>query len=90
LVIFRHVTGYHLVWGVRASVIRESSVQSHEAMVYVGTLMNGVLMELCEPFKGRSDWTAEEVVSKREAYWGAKKAAEAFKEAFYPFTEYET
>jgi hypothetical protein len=90
LVVYRHSSGYHLAWVVRACVLQAGSSQSHETMVYVGTLLDGVLVELVEPFTGRSDWTPQEVVAKREAYWAAKKAAEMFKEAFYPFSEFES
>ena len=88
--VFRHVTGYHLVWKVWVSKLVNGCVCSHEADVYVGRLTDGVLVELCEPFTGRTDWTSGEVVVKREAYWGAKRAAEEFKNSFYPFGEYDT
>lgn len=90
LVVYRHPSEYHLAFVVRVSVIGDGSVQSHEVTVTVGTLEKGVLTGLAEPFKGRSDWTVKEVMFKREAYWGAKRAAEELKSTLFPFGEYET
>jgi hypothetical protein len=88
--IYRHSSEYHLAWTVWVSKSVNGCVGSHDVTVYVGRLTDGVLMELCESFVGRMDWTPREVVAKREAYWAAKRAAEDFKEAFYPFGEYDT
>jgi hypothetical protein len=88
--VYRHSSEYHLVWKAWASKLVNGCVCSHEADAYVGKLTDGVLMELCEPFTGRTDWTAVEVVSKREAYEGAMRAADLIKSTLYPFGEYDT
>jgi hypothetical protein len=88
--VYRHSSEYHLVWKVWVWKSVNGCTCSHEADVYVGKLTDGVLMELCYPFTGRTDWTAGEVVGKREAYEEAKRAAEEFKNAFFPFGEYDT
>ena len=86
----RHSSEYHLVWKAWVWKSVNGCTCSHETEVYVGRLTDGVLMELCEPFTGRTDWTAVEGVSKRMAYEEAKRAAEEFKNALFPFGEYDT
>lgn len=90
LVVYRHPSEYVLAFVVRVSVVRDMECKYHEVCVEVGRLESGRLVELSEPFTGRADWTAKEVLAKREAYWDARKAAESFKSALGPFGEYDS
>jgi len=80
---------YSLEFGVQTCESCGSTCVYYEVSVYVGRLTDGVLMELCEPFTGRTDWTPDEVIVKREAYGGAMRAADLIKSTLFPFGEYD-
>lgn len=61
----------------------------HNIGLYIGWVRDGILTELAEPFDGRTDWTAEEVLQAREEYKAAQKAAEQAKSKLGPFGEYD-
>ena len=90
LTVYRHHSVYSLAWTVKTcESIEDCGCVYHEVTVYVGNLRGDTLTELSEPQNYRTDYTAEEVEAKREAYRKAKEVAENALSALYPFGEFD-
>ena len=92
LQVYRHVSDYSLAWTFKSCVMigETHGCLYHEVTVYVGKLSHGVLTELeSSEFKGRTDYTVDEVLQKRAAYESAKKAADDARSNLHPFGEYD-
>lgn len=87
--VYKHTSDYSLAWGVKTCEEVEGIAYYYEVIVYVGNMLNGVLVDISAPFKGRTDYTPEEITTKRETYCQAKKACDDAQSALYPFGEYD-
>lgn len=96
--IYKLASEYSLAWVIRASVNNPNGAQaSHECTVYIGNIYkHSVLNGLYDGvngsmFEGRSDYTADEILCKRQKFAEAQKAFEDAKRALFPFHErYDT
>jgi len=89
--IFRHRAINALAWKVKVRVPVENAEiwVYQDVTVYIGDTDGQTLVNILPPFEGRTDWTADEVEEKRQAYKEAKKKADAAHSALYPFGEHD-
>jgi hypothetical protein len=59
----------------------------YEISVYIAHVSGAIIEKLYDPTDLRSDYTAEEINGKREAYKQAQQLADAAKSALWPFGE---
>lgn len=89
--VYRYHSPYSLAWVVKTCVqYSKNFCIYHETTLYIGDLEAGVLKvvhELGPPL--RTDYTVGEVLSSRAKYEAAKRAADAARDALYPFGEYD-
>ena len=85
--VYKHTSNYSLAWSVKTCVSIPGYCVYYEATVYVGNMRNGVLTELSKPFSARTDYTADEVIQKRDVYEKAKQAADDARSDLFPFGE---
>lgn len=87
--------GYSLSWVIRACESFKDDSRGYQSCdyydryCYVGDLRDGVLKAISNPPEYRTDYTEEEVLSKREAYRAAKKAFDEAQSALGDFGEYD-
>ena len=65
----------------------ENSCLYYETTVYIGDIQNGVLTKIGSPYKGRMDYTPEEITKKREELKQAEAAFNTARSNLYPFNE---
>lgn len=88
LMVYKDIGDYSLAFVVKTKEpCGEFSYLYREAVVYVGSLQDGVLVELSSPFTGRTDYTVQEIESKRQVYKAAKKIADDARDDLFPFGE---
>jgi hypothetical protein len=86
LSVYRNMSDYSLAWVVKTcEMVGEYSCLYYEALVYIGGLRNGVLEDISGPFEGRTDWTVEEVLVKRENLKNAEAIVSAIRSFLHPF-----
>ena len=82
--------GYSLILNVKACQSYGDHFCTYaEACPYVAELKDGILSKLYDFTPYRTDFTAGEVLEKRETLAKAKQAARDAESALYPFGEYE-
>ena len=88
---YRHSSNYSLAWVVKVcvSIGGQEGCVYEEAVVYVGKMDGNVLTHLEEPFEGRTDFTAEEILEKRVALEAARDALDDARSALCPFGEHD-
>lgn len=94
--IFRERSHYTLGWNVKANEEYKREPDDEygiamyaEATVYVGRLKDMVMTELSPARPLRTDYTAEEVTSKRETYRKLRDEANEALSQLSPFGEYD-
>lgn len=91
--IYRYSSAYSLVWVVKACISDNPTgpgiAHYAEASVYIGSIRDGVLVEISSPFEARTDYNAADVEAAREKYRIAKKASDDAFSALHPFGEYD-
>lgn len=89
--VYRNNSSYSLSWTVKVCISIGDSwgCVYEEATVYVGKMDGNVLTEIDSAFEGRTDFTAEEILEKREAYEVARKAYDDARSALCPFGEHD-
>lgn len=85
--VYRNSSDYSLAWTVKScEMMPPHSCMYHEVVVYVGEIRGQHLVKMMDhPFNGRTDFTVEEILGKREAYISAKKVMEELRSELYPF-----
>jgi hypothetical protein len=90
ITIYRRMSNYSLVWGV--SVCEQEGdghCLYHEVMCYVGELRGDTLTVITPRVTLRTDYTAEEITSLRQAYRAAQTQADNAKSNLGPFGEWD-
>lgn len=88
--VFKNHSKYSLSWTVKACCVAASNICIyHDISVYIGDLENGVLTKVYPSFDARSDYTVEEVIRNREAYFKARQIANDARSLLFPFGESE-
>ena len=64
--------------------------RSHETIFYVGDMSNGILTGLSSPFVTKCDYTADDILVKREKYKQLKRLADNAHSELGPFGEYDS
>ncbi len=94
--VYRNAYGeYSLSWVVKTCETVQvvegdySHAYYHETSLYVGSVRDGVLIEIGEQPKFRTDYSAADIEAKRAAYKAAKDLADFTMGQLHPFGEYE-
>jgi hypothetical protein len=87
--VYRSVSVYSIAFVVKTCESGEGYCFYHETAVQVGALKGGVLVELSEPFAARADYTADEVLRKREAFEAAERAYREARSELHLFGEHD-
>ena len=87
--VYRHTSEYSLAWSVKTcEFMPPHSCMYHTVTVYVGDLRGDKLEKLSvNSFEGRTDFTAEEILTKRADYEAAKRIADNARNSLWPFGE---
>lgn len=87
LMVYKNRSEYSLSFTVKAgeSIDGTSKCLYHETTVYIGSLSNGVLINLSSAEQYREDYNFEDVKAKRRVYDLAKKTLDAALSAIGPF-----
>src|SRR4051812_4379610 len=74
LSVYKITSNYSLAYCVKTCVMIDGMefCVYHEAVVCIGNMREGVLLEILSPFKEKTDYSAEEIQSLRENYTQAK------------------
>ena len=90
--VFRHLSDYSLAWTVKAceSLPLSGGCIYHEQTIYIADL-RGQYLEKLSAYHGplRTDFTADEIVGRREIYSAAKEWASKCLGELAPFGEYD-
>lgn len=90
ILVYRLDSEYSLGWVVKSHEDILGSCVYHSTTIYVGDMSGQTLKNMAvNPFEGRFDFTVEEIIEKRAAYASAKKVADSFQTALYPFGEFD-
>jgi len=84
-------TNYQLRWAAKTSeqVVCECHCLYEEESFSVAEMELDVVIKICEPYIRRTDYTAAEVIEKREAYKKAKALSDEAYSALRPFGEFD-
>ena len=80
-------SNYELRYVVKTCESEQGVAYYHETTIPIGELDRGALISLSVATKYRTDYTADEVVAKRQFYRDAKRAADEIRNSLYPFGE---
>ncbi len=88
--VWQHLNPYNLSWMIRVSETLPGCVAYYETHVVVGKLEDGILTEIFESQDlRRTDFTEEEVQTKRKTLEIARKALSQAQAELHPFPEFD-
>lgn len=85
LLIYQNSSKYTLSYVVQSNCRDGGEYESHEAIVYIGNIRDGILLELLEPFNERSDFSTQEIIEVMSEIKNLEEKLSQAKNKIYPF-----
>lgn len=85
LLIYQNPSRYTLSYVVKSSCRDGGEYESHEAVVYIGNIRDGILTDLFCPFNERSDFSTQEIIETMDEIKNLEKKLDQEKNKIYPF-----
>lgn len=85
ILIYQNSSRYTLSYVVKSSCRDGGEYESHEVMVYIGNIRDGILTDLLEPFNERSDFSTQEIIDVMAAIKNLEEKLSQAKNQIYAF-----